>query len=135
MLQFSINKLWNKFVSELSFLVKTLKVICKDYTDEIMLTLNSVLYILFSLHKKWSFPFRISSVNVIFSKFLQKLRIWSHLLKKSLMENFIFCVVFLVSLNLETWEIGNYHNYVISHLCNLISAGPHLFKVSNWNTR
>ena len=26
-----------------------------------------------------------------------KLRIWSHLLKKSLMENFIFCVVFAFS--------------------------------------
>ena len=25
---------------------------------------------------------------------LKKLRIWSHLLKKSLMENFIFCAVF-----------------------------------------
>ena len=31
-----------------------------------------------TLHKKWSFP----------------LRIWSHLLKKSLLENFIFCAVF-----------------------------------------
>ena len=38
----------------------------------------------FTQHKKWSFPLRISSVN---------LQIWSHLLKKSLMENFIFCVV------------------------------------------
>ena len=28
----------------------------------------------------------------------RKLRIWSHLLKKSIMENFIFCVVF-ASLN------------------------------------
>ena len=36
-----------------------------------------------SLHKKWSFPLRISSVNVT----------KSHLLKKSLMQNFIFCVV------------------------------------------
>ena len=31
----------------------------------------------YSLHKKWSFP----------------LRIWSYLLKKSLIENFIFCAV------------------------------------------
>ena len=36
-----------------------------------------------TLHKKWSFPLRISSVNVI----------WSLFLKKSLMENFIFCAV------------------------------------------
>ena len=34
MSQFSIDKLWNKFISDLPFLVKTLKVICKDYTDE-----------------------------------------------------------------------------------------------------
>ena len=37
-----------------------------------------------SLHNRWSFSLRISSVN----------EIWSHLLKKSLMENFIFCAVF-----------------------------------------
>ena len=39
-----------------------------------------------TLHEKWSFPVRICSVNM-------KLRIWSHLLKKSVMKNFIFCVV------------------------------------------
>ena len=38
---------------------------------------------LFTLHKKWGFLLRISSVNVI----------WSHLLKKSLIENLIFCAV------------------------------------------
>ena len=31
------------------------------------------------------------SVKDFFSKFFRKLRIWSHLLKKSLIENFIFC--------------------------------------------
>ena len=36
--------------------------------------------------KNWSFPLRISSVNVI----------WSHLLRKSLMENFFFCAVLCV---------------------------------------
>ena len=40
-----------------------------------------------SLHKKWRFPFRISSVNVTW--------IWSHLLKKSFIENFIFCAVYI----------------------------------------
>ena len=43
------------------------------------------------LHKKLKF-----SIKDSFSKCDQirmKLRIWSHLLKKSLMENFIFCVV------------------------------------------
>ena len=41
-----------------------------------------------SLRKKWSFPLRISSVNMIKSAIL---RICSHLLKKPVMENFIFC--------------------------------------------
>ena len=40
-----------------------------------------------SLHKKWSFPLRISSVNVT-------KRIWSHLLNKYLMKNVIFCAVY-----------------------------------------
>ena len=39
----------------------------------------------FHCTKKWSFLSRVSSVNV---------QIWSHLLKKSLIENFIFRVVF-----------------------------------------
>ena len=37
------------------------------------------------------------TIKGLFSKYDQirrKLRIWSHLLKKSLMENFIFCAVF-----------------------------------------
>ena len=39
------------------------------------------------------------SIKDFFSKcdqILRKLRIWSHLLKKSLMENFIFCAVLLI---------------------------------------
>ena len=41
-----------------------------------------------SLHKNWSFPLTISSVNV--TKSAAFLRIWSHLLKKFLIETFIF---------------------------------------------
>ena len=45
-----------------------------------------------ALHKKRSFPFRISSVNVFLQwlYFYSFLRISSHLLNKSLMENFSF---------------------------------------------
>ena len=61
-----------------------------------------------SLHKKWSFPSRISSVNVT------KSTIWSHLLNKPLIENFIFCAVPISSWSLfkkkapqlnEKWNI------------------------------
>ena len=45
-----------------------------------------------TLHKKWSFPLRISSVNVIKSAGNGR-NLKSHLLKKSLMENVIFCAV------------------------------------------
>ena len=45
------------------------------------------------LHKKWSFPLRISSVN---GQIHRKVPIGSHLLKKSLIENFIFCVAVLL---------------------------------------
>ena len=49
--------------------------------------------------KKWSFPLRISSVYVTKSvgncgpNPQETERIWLHLLKKSLIENFIFCAV------------------------------------------
>ena len=52
---------------------------------------NYTAFLCLLLHKKWSFPLWISSVNV--NKFAGKLQIWSHLVKKSLMENFIVCVV------------------------------------------
>ena len=45
-----------------------------------------------TLLKKWSFPLRIFSVNVTKSPFLNP-----HLLKKSLMENFVFCAVNLIT--------------------------------------
>ena len=48
----------------------------------------------FTLHKKWSFPLRISSVDVS----------WRNLLKKSLMKNFIFCAV----LQVHTHHIHTY---------------------------
>ena len=56
----------------------------------------SVLLFYFTLRWKWSFPLRISSVKQI----CKKLWIWSHILKKSLMENFIFCAVSVLYVNL-----------------------------------
>ena len=44
---------------------------------------------LIALHKRWSFPVRISLVN---------LRIWSHLLEKYLTQKFIFYAVLTVAL-------------------------------------
>ena len=50
--------------------------------------------LLVTLNKEWSFPLRISSVKV--TKSAVSLRIWSHLLKKFFMENFIFCAVVML---------------------------------------
>ena len=47
--------------------------------------------LLSTYHKKRSFPLRLSSVNA--TKSQSKLRLWANLLKKSLIENFIFCAV------------------------------------------
>ena len=46
------------------------------------------------------------SIKDFFSKSDQirrKLRIWSHLLKKSLMENFVFCAVWILQSKLKEW--------------------------------
>ena len=51
-----------------------------------------------SLHKKMKF-----CIKNLFSKrdqIRRKLRIWSHLLKKSLLENFIFCTVITILMSL-----------------------------------
>ena len=47
--------------------------------------------LIMTLHKNEVFQLRISPVNV--TKSAGHIRIWSHLLEKSLMENFIFCAV------------------------------------------
>ena len=48
---------------------------------------------------------------IYFVQVISFLRIWSHLLKKSLMENFIFCVVLAMKNNIMTdsvrYEITN----------------------------
>ena len=58
-------------------------------------TLLIINYFIYPLYKKWSFPLRISSVNVF--KSAGKLRIWSRLLKKPLIKNFIFAQWFFHS--------------------------------------
>ena len=81
-------------VSEIIFygILFSLLILAISFCIFIVIVVWSVLFITFSsqysLLKKWSFPLRISSVNVD----------WSHLLKKSLMENFIFCAVTLLHL-------------------------------------
>ena len=46
----------------------------------------------------------------------RKLRIWLHLLKKSLMENFSFCAVSIIKKYSEFLEIRLEYSYVYSHL-------------------
>ena len=76
-----------------SFLYNTSTLISYIFSNTFHHMKWSFLYVLvtLSLHKKWSFPLRMSSVNHQIRRFL---RIWSHLLNKPLMENFIFCAVF-----------------------------------------
>ena len=62
--------------------------ICRKKSNTLQIWMYNSLGI--TLHEKWSFQLRISSVNMTKSA---KLRIWSHLLKKSLIEKFIFCAV------------------------------------------
>ena len=60
------------------------------------------------------------SIKDIFSKCdqnLKKLRIGSHLLKKSLMENFNFCAVYVLPLQItqENWVTLRWVTYVSVH--------------------
>ena len=66
---------------------------------------------LITLHKKWGFPWKISSVNV--TKSAGKLRICSHLLKKSIMENLI---LMLIS-GMYDFDIYRQHGMI---LCNIM---------------
>ena len=72
-------------------------------------------------HKKWSFPLRFFSVNVT------KLWIWSHLLKKSVMENFIF-VQWRGNSYRILLSIYNAH-YCVFYDCKSSALGEHFKKV------
>ena len=71
------------------------------------------------LHRRWSFLLRISSVFPRIKDFL--LPIWSHLLKKSSMENFIFCAV-VCNTTLHKLTSWNLLHSIYSNNENIISS-------------
>ena len=75
--------------------------------------------IIIPLHKKWSFQLKISSVNVTQSALFC---VFGHLLKKSLMENFIFCAV-IVCIGVSTPL--KYHPLFLAKPLPLKSANCH----------
>ena len=75
-----------------------------------------------SLCKKWSFSLRIFSVKC------DQNAVWSHLLKKFLIENFVFCVVILVkiwNLRLQVMRVSR----SVSRLLSNISDGVFLWNL------
>ena len=78
-----------RFVSTSFYFMKLSSSLVVYLTSCTVISKSSQSYMRFeviSLHKKWSFPLRISSVSVTKSA----------VLKKSLMENFIFCAVYII---------------------------------------
>ena len=67
MSQFSIDKLWDELISELPFLVKTLKVIRKDYTDETKHDVKVKLCFIYSvlLNARWSHLSLFQRINSV----------------------------------------------------------------------
>ena len=67
------------------------------------------------------------SIKNFFCKFDQirrKLRIWSHLLKKSLMENFIFCAVKLRIYNYRNINSNSNNKVIITKVYNNKKNSP-----------
>ena len=68
----------------------------------------------------------MSTIKDFFSKCDQideKLRIWSHLQKKSLMENFIFWAVFIKKRLQHKWLFVNITKFLRTHILKKISSG------------
>ena len=76
-----------------------------------------------TLHKKWTFLLKSCSVNVTKSV----VRIWSHLLKKILMENFIFCTVLWWVLTLNSFFVGLNNYGIIQNTAALSNAVRNTF--------
>ena len=109
---------------------------------KINLSKTSIYYFNHSLHKKWSFSSRIFFHKC--DQISSFLRIWSHLLKKSLMKNFIFCTVLKfmkdfwyyygqIILVLRTVLLQKVRGFLVQHN-NAVSKWLH-FKVflASWN--
>ena len=82
-------------------------------------------------HIAWSSPLRISSVNANIS--LRKLCIYSHLLKKSLMQNFNFCAVAVIA-NIGKYfmKIKRWYKMVYSSSKNYVSLNLWTFTYCNY---
>ena len=86
------------------------------------------------MHAKWSFPLRISSVNATKTA-VSCFQIWSHLLKKFLMENFIFWVV-LLNIFTDRMSLLTLINPLIADVPILYPLKtPHKFWLSGVNRR
>ena len=87
-----------------------------EINENVALTFSRKVFFAKSLHKHWSF-----SIKDIFSKCDQirrKLRIWSHFLRKSILENFIFCAV-----NLASGMLHNSHlRFMNSCFCTTVNS-------------
>ena len=77
--------------------------------------------------------FTVKDFFSIYDQSCRKLQIWSHLLKKSLMENFIFCVVMMVLVShmvlqehvIKGWSniMGRSPSWKVSSLPNFVTIG------------
>ena len=68
------------------------------------------------------------SINDFFSKDVQirrKPRIWSHLLKKSLMEIFIFCIVISISLYSDVRKCFSFDEWISEYAAYSPSLSPY----------
>ena len=88
-----------------------------------------------SLHKKMKFS--IKDISSKCDQIRRKLQIWSHLLKKSLMENYIFCAVTLWSTlsknEIKKDEVENCHKELIGK--GQLQAIPGFFKTEQKHTK
>ena len=101
--------------------------------DRDVVTIVSYYYAIFAeglkpLHSKWSFLLRVSTVNMI--KSAVSMRIWLHLLKKSLMQNFILC-----ALNVEQLHILNSVKVNCWNAACSSSRWPIIYKLSQYDCR
>ena len=98
--------------------LNTQNIFCRSFADFIPPLVHKIIVTLLILFRFLLLSYTSQkikfSIKDFFSKWGQirrKLRIWSHLLKKSLMENFIFCIVSFDGEFINKWwiEVLNLH--------------------------
>ena len=100
------------------FVIKSIKkAICHPFCLNLEMSILRFMLVIIKFYNQINITaqkmkFSIKDFSSKCDQIRRKLRIWSHLLEKSLMENFIFCAVYIYSINIPRIQNREYESSI-----------------------